>query len=155
MYGADMLWTDTRYPETDYNALPLCYYAGSTTTDDGLGFVNSRTSWAADAVSVSFVCGQRIQSHQHKDQNSFVIYKGSGTDGWLAMDTNMCSESNGLTQEGNVHNTLLVNGEDQRFADYKSQPVKHESRRIQPRRATPPTRTGPIRAAIAPAANPI
>jgi hypothetical protein len=126
MYEADMLWTDTHYPESDYTALPLCYLGGSTTSDAGLGFVNSRSSWAADAVSVSFVCGDRVQSHQHKDQNSFVIYDGQGLDGWLAIDANFCSESNGLTQDGPVHNILLVNGEDQRFADYNGKPVKHE-----------------------------
>ena len=38
----------------------------------------------------------------------------------------MCSESNGLTQEGVVHNILLVNNQDQRFADYNGAPVKHE-----------------------------
>ncbi len=126
MYGADMLWTDTRYPEADYTTLPLCYYAGSTVNDNGLGFVASRSSWAPDATAVTFVCGDRVQSHQHKDQNSFVIYKGEGTDGWLAIDANMCSESNGLTQDGPVHNILLVNNQDQRFADYKGAPVKHE-----------------------------
>ncbi len=126
MYGVDMLWTDTRYPEADFNTLPLCYYAGSTASDDGLGFVNSRSSWAPDATSVTFVCGDRVQSHQHKDQNSYVIYRGDGTEGWLAIDANFCSESNGLTQEGSVHNILLVNGQDQRFADFRGAPVKHE-----------------------------
>lgn len=126
MYEADFLWTDVNYPETDYTTLPLAFYAGSTTTDAGLGFVNSRSSWAPDAVSVTFVCGDRVQSHQHKDQNSFVIYKGEGLDGWLAIDSNFCSESNGLTQDGPTHNILLVNGEDQRFDDYNRQPVKHE-----------------------------
>jgi len=126
MYEADLLWTDVNYPETDFNTLPLSYFGGSPTSDAGLGFVNSRSSWADDAVSVTFVCGDRVQSHQHKDQNSFQIYKGSGTDGWLAIDANFCSESNGLSQEGAIHNIILVNGEDQRFDDYARKPVKHE-----------------------------
>lgn len=126
MFEPDLLWTDVNYPETDYGTLPLAYFAGSPTSDSGLGFVNSRSSWAADAVSVSFVCGDCIQSHQHKDQNSFVIYKGTGTDGWLAIDTNFCSESNGLTRDGFAHNILIVNNEDQRFANFNLKPVKHE-----------------------------
>lgn len=126
MYPADFLWTNVNYPESDYTALPLSYYAGSTTSDAGLGWVNSRSSWAADAVSVSFVCSDRVTNHQHKDQNSFVIYKGTGTDGWLAIDANFCSESNGLTKDGAVHNTVLVDGADQRYADFNRKPVKHE-----------------------------
>ncbi len=126
MFPTDFLWTDTRYPELDYTTLPLSYYAGSATNDAGLGFVNSRSSWAADAVSVSFVSADRVQNHQHKDQNSFVIYKGQQLEGWLAIDANFCSESNGLTKEGVIHNTILVNGEDQRYADFNRKPVKHE-----------------------------
>jgi hypothetical protein len=126
MYEADLLWTDVRYPESDYNALPLAFYAGSTTSDAGLGFVNSRSSWAEDAVSVSFVSADRVQSHQHKDQNSFVIYKGQGLEGWLAIDANFCPESNGLNQSGSIHNIILVNGEDQRYDDFNRKPVKHE-----------------------------
>jgi parallel beta-helix repeat protein len=126
MFPADLLWTDVNFPETDYTTLPLAFFGGSPTSDQGLGFVNSRSSWAADAVSVTFVCADRVQNHQHKDQNSFVIYQGSGLEGWLAIDANFCSESNGLSKSGAVHNILLVNGEDQRFADYSRQPVKHE-----------------------------
>jgi hypothetical protein len=100
--------------------------AGAATSDAGLGWVNSRSSWADDAVSVSFICADRVQTHQHKDQNSFVIYKGSGLEGWLAIDANFCSGSNGLTKGGNVHNILLVNGEDQRYGDFNRKPVKHE-----------------------------
>jgi hypothetical protein len=126
MFPTDFLWTDVSYPETDYTTLPLAYLAGSTTSDQGLGWVNSRSSWADDAVSVTFVCADRVQNHQHKDQNSFVIYKGSDTDGWLAIDANFCAESNGLTKNGTVHNVILVNGQDQRFADFTRKPVKHE-----------------------------
>ena len=126
MFPEDFLYTDVRYPEADYHQLPLAYLAGSTTSDAGLGWVNSRSSWADDAVSVSFICADRVQNHQHKDQNSFVIYKGSGLDGWLAIDANFCSGSNGLTKGGNVHNIILVNGEDQRYDDFNRKPVKHE-----------------------------
>jgi hypothetical protein len=126
MFPEDFLWTDVNYPEADFNQLPLAYLAGSTTSDAGLGWVNSRSSWADDAVSVSFISADRVQNHQHKDQNSFVIYKGTSLEGWLAIDANFCSGSNGLTKGGNVHNILLVNGEDQRYDDFNRRPVKHE-----------------------------
>ncbi len=126
LFGPDFLWTDVNYPQSDYTTLPLAYNASSVTNDNGLGFVNSRSSWAADAVSVSFVSSDCVQSHQHKDVNSFLIYKGTSLDGWLAIDSNFCSESNGLNQHGAIHNVLLINNEHQRFADTTRKPVKHE-----------------------------
>ena len=120
MYASDFLWTNLAQPERDFKELPTSYFA------EGLGWLNSRSSWADDAVCVTFICADRVQAHQHKDQNSFTIYKGNSLEGWLAIDANFCPESNGLSKGGSAHNTILVNGEDQRYGDGTGEAIKHE-----------------------------
>ena len=120
MYGVDFLWTNLAQPERDFKELPTSYFA------DGLGWLSSRSSWADDAVCVTFISADRVQNHQHKDQNSFTIFKGDGLEGWLAIDANFCSESNGLTKGGQVHNIIMVNGQDQRYGDGTGEAIKHE-----------------------------
>lgn len=119
-YGPNFIWTDLTLPERNYAELPTHYFS------PGTGWMNSRTGWDDAATSVSFICTDREMDHQHKDQNSFVIYKGSDLEGWLAIDANFCSESNGLTQAGAVHNTILVNREDQRFAEDIGEVLRNE-----------------------------
>lgn len=72
---------------------------------------HSRSDWTADATAVSFFSakGPQITSHQHRDQNSFVIWHK----GWQAADLNSWSNS-GLADDTAIHNTLLVNGNGQR-----------------------------------------
>ena len=72
---------------------------------------HSRSDWTADATAVSFFSakGPQITSHQHRDQNSFVVWHK----GWQAADLNSWSGS-GLADDTAVHNTLLVNGQGQR-----------------------------------------
>jgi len=120
MYPPDLAWSNMNYPERDFRELETAYFA------EGLGWMNSRSSWNPDAVSVSYICSDRVQNHQHKDQSSFVIYKGEGIDGWQAIDANQCEESNGVYKNGYLHNTLLVNGEDQRYGDGTGTVLKHE-----------------------------
>ncbi|TFZ02517.1 hypothetical protein EZ313_14750 [Ramlibacter henchirensis] len=72
---------------------------------------HSRSDWTADATAVSFfsASGPQIASHQHRDQNSFVVWHK----GWQAADLNSWSGS-GLADDTAVHNTLLLNGQGQR-----------------------------------------
>ncbi|KQT13847.1 hypothetical protein ASG30_18215 [Ramlibacter sp. Leaf400] len=72
---------------------------------------HSRSDWTANATAVSFFSakGPQITSHQHRDQNSFVVWHK----GWQAADLNNWSGS-GLADDTAIHNTLLVNGEGQR-----------------------------------------
>jgi hypothetical protein len=72
---------------------------------------HSRSDWSADATAVSFfsASGPQITSHQHRDQNSFVVWHK----GWQAADLNSWSGS-GLADETAIHNTLLLNGAGQR-----------------------------------------
>ncbi len=72
---------------------------------------HSRSDWSADATAVSFfsASGPQITSHQHRDQNSFVVWHK----GWQAADLNSWSGS-GLADDTAIHNTLLLNGRGQR-----------------------------------------
>ena len=99
-----------------FTELPLGYLA------EGCDFVTSRTSWsAADAVSASFVSADHVQSHQHYDQNSFVIYK----DGWQAPDASTYSHT-GIVQSTDTHNTILVDGRGQRYGADTGNITKYE-----------------------------
>ena len=90
-------------PSRDFRELPLGYRA------EGLDFVNSRSSWNDDAVSVSFISTDWIESHQHKDQNSFVIYR----DDWQAVDAATYSHT-GIIQETHTQNSFLIDDYGQR-----------------------------------------
>lgn len=72
---------------------------------------HSRSDWSADATAVSFfsASGPQITSHQHRDQNSFVVWHK----GWQAADLNSWSGS-GAADDTAIHNTLLLNGKGQR-----------------------------------------
>lgn len=106
MYPWDFLLYRPNLPQRDFRELPLNYYA------EGLGWINSRSGWTDDAVSVSFVSADMVQSHQHQDQNSFVIYKN----GWQAIDANTYSRS-GIVADSYAHNTFLIDSRDQRYGD--------------------------------------
>jgi hypothetical protein len=102
-------------PGRNFSELPLGYLA------KGLDFVNSRSSWSSDAVSASFISADRIESHQHYDQNSFVIYKN----GWQAPDAVTYSHT-GIIQGTDTHNTILVDGWGQRFGEGTGNIIKYE-----------------------------
>ena len=125
MFPTDFLHTNLNLPERDWYGQPLAYCTG--TGGGGLGWMNSRSSWDSDAVSVTFISADRVQNHQHKDQNSFVIFKGNDIPGWQAIDANFCVGSNGLLKNGYLHNTLLVNGEDQRYGDGTGDILRYEN----------------------------
>ena len=84
---------------------------GIPTTSASTEWFHSRSDWSADATAVSFfsASGPQITSHQHRDQNSFLIWHK----GWQAADLNSWGSS-GLADETSVHNTLLLNNKGQR-----------------------------------------
>jgi hypothetical protein len=103
-------------------ALPLNYLA------EAAGWAHTRSDWSNDAVSVVMVSTDRIETHQHRDQNAFVIYRGgntSGKNGWLMTDSNPFSGENpdGTTS----HNTLLVNDVHQRYGMGTGRIIKYDA----------------------------
>lgn len=102
-YG--VLFRDPDIPERDWRQdLPTQYYA------EGGGWMNSRSGWGANDVSVSFVCTDRIQGHQAQDQGAFLIFKN----GMQATHGNLHS-SYGTYQMADAFNTLLINGTGQAY----------------------------------------
>jgi parallel beta-helix repeat protein len=102
-YG--VLLRDPSIPERDWRQeLPNSYHA------KGGGWVNSRSGWGVNDVSVSFVCTNRIQQHQAQDQASFHIQKN----GMQATNGNLHS-SWGIYQMADAFNTLLIDGNGQAY----------------------------------------
>jgi hypothetical protein len=90
--------------------------------------MNSRTGWSDDEISVSFTCTERVQGHQHSDQNHFVIYMGGAAnpwDGWMLTDVQPYSST--LPRSAHYHNTIVVNNTSQRFGDGTGDLVKFEA----------------------------
>lgn len=109
MIPVDFFHYRPELPERDFSELSSRYFA------EGIGWVNSRSSWANDAVSVTFTCTDRFTGHQHSDQNSFVIYKGGSSNavnGWLMTDTQPYSST--LPRSSWYHNTYVINNTSQR-----------------------------------------
>jgi parallel beta-helix repeat protein len=95
-----VLFRDPDIPERDWrNELPLHYFA------EGGGWMNSRSGWGEDDVSVSFVCTNRIQGHQSQDQAAFLIFKND----FQATHGNLFSNY-GIYPLANAFNTLLIDG---------------------------------------------
>ncbi|MFN0185333.1 MAG: hypothetical protein ACKVQR_16090 [Aquabacterium sp.] len=67
----------------------------------GVGHLMTRSSWDRSATYAHFICGPYTESHAHRDQGSFLLFKGT----WLAADGNLYSRS-GLEQ-GEEHHNLV------------------------------------------------
>lgn len=67
----------------------------------GTGQFSVRSGWTPDAGYANFVCGPYTESHAHRDQGSFVLFKGT----WLAFDSNIDGLS-GLEQAEDMHNLV-------------------------------------------------
>jgi hypothetical protein len=67
----------------------------------GTGQFSVRSAWTPDAGYANFICGPYTESHAHRDQGSFVLYKGT----WLAYDSNIDGLS-GLEQAEAMHNLV-------------------------------------------------
>jgi hypothetical protein len=109
----DILMYDPSRPERDFSELPLSYFA------EGGDWMNSRSGWDADAVSVSFVCTNRIQQHQAQDQNAFLIYCGN-----LQATSGNLHSNWGIYQRANAFNTILINGEGQAYGGNQDTPTE-------------------------------
>jgi len=91
-------------PSRNTTELPKVYWA------EGLDWVTSRSGWNSNDVCVSFISADKILGHQHRDQNSVVIFK----EGWQAVDASTYSAS-GIIQSTDTHNTIIVDGWGQRY----------------------------------------
>lgn len=95
MYYVDFLYEQPGLKRRPLTDLATTYWA------PGTGQLMMRSSWEPSATYANFICGPYTESHAHRDQGSFVIYKG----GWLALDANMFSHS-GIEQDGELHNLV-------------------------------------------------
>src|SRR6185369_17788334 len=65
----------------------------------GLGIASSRSGWDKDAVQLIFQAGITTESHQDRNQGTFLIYRN----GWLAGCAKLGTRS-GIAQEVDLHN---------------------------------------------------
>jgi len=94
-----LLWHDSSVPAIDLSAIDTTEYF------DGVGWISMRSSWGSNAIFAMFYSGNFYFGHQHKDQNSFMIFKNAP----LAID-------NGVYNVGTpnykwatrFHNTIVV-----------------------------------------------
>ena len=92
---SDFLYGDPDVPARPLAALPTAYHGAGT------GQVMLRSDWTPSASFANVICGPYTESHAHRDQGSFVLYR----DGWLAQDENIASRS-GLERAEMFHNLL-------------------------------------------------
>ena len=124
MVAFDFLLYHPEYPERNHKLfLPTNYLAEAS------GWVHSRSDWSPTATSVVMVSTDRIEGHQHRDQNAFVIYKGSdptaGYYGWLM--TEGTPYSNNVADDTWEHNTIVVNDTEQRFGNGTGKILKYDA----------------------------
>lgn len=95
MYVNDFLYDTTDIPAEPLAALGTAYWAS------GSGQFSMRGAWTRDAVYSNLICGPYSESHAHRDQGSFTLYRGA----WLAQDANIDSRS-GIVQDEAFHNLV-------------------------------------------------
>ncbi len=95
MFFADFLYEQPDLPARPLAELSTAYWASGT------GQLMMRSSWEPSATFANFICGPYTESHAHRDQGSFVLFKG----GWLATDANVYSRS-GIEQDEELHNLV-------------------------------------------------
>lgn len=97
-----MYYADYLYDTSDIEKRPL-EELGTSYWGSGTGQFMVRTSWAKDAAYANFICGPYTENHAHRDQGSFVLYKGK----WLAFDANLVTKS-GIAQGEANHNLVRI-----------------------------------------------
>jgi hypothetical protein len=102
MANGFMAYSDFLYDPSDISPVPLAALA-TTYWGAGTGQLAMRSSWARDAAYANFICGPYTESHAHRDQGSFTLFKGN----WLAYDANVESAS-GIEQAEELHNLVRV-----------------------------------------------
>lgn len=95
MFVTDFLYERSRPRPRALSELATVYWG------PGTGQLMMRSAWEPSATYANFICGPYTESHAHRDQGSFVIYKGT----WLALDANMLSHS-GIEQDEALHNLV-------------------------------------------------
>lgn len=95
-------WVDYLYDQSDIAAQPLSRLA-TARWSSGSGQFTTRSSWAQDATFANFICGPYTESHAHRDQGSFVLFKGN----WLAYDEIIATHS-GISQGEALHNLVRI-----------------------------------------------
>ena len=96
------IWVDYLYDIADVVAQPLSRLPAAR-WGSGTGQFSVRSAWAADAAYANLICGPYTESHAHRDQGSFVFFKGN----WLAFDENIKSHS-GIFQDETSHNLVRI-----------------------------------------------
>jgi hypothetical protein len=97
-----MYYSDFLYENPNLVATPLADLA-TTYWGSGTGQLPMRAAWNTSAAYANFICGPYTESHAHRDQGSFVLYKGA----WLAYDANIDTHS-GIEQDESMHNLVRV-----------------------------------------------
>ncbi len=100
-YGFEF-WVDFLYDQGNLTAQPLSRLA-TARWSSGTGQFSMRSSWNTDATYANLICGPYTESHAHRDQGSFVFFKGN----WLALDENIYSHSGIAADEVN-HNLVRI-----------------------------------------------
>lgn len=124
MIAFDFLLYHPEYPERNHKlSLPTNYYA------EGAGWVHSRSDWSNTATSVVMVSTDRIEGHQHRDQNAFVIYKGTepslGYQGWVMTEGTPFSDN--VADDTWEHNTIIVGDTEQRWGNGTGKILKFDA----------------------------
>ncbi|MBM4465902.1 MAG: hypothetical protein FJ014_10175 [Chloroflexi bacterium] len=99
----DFLWDNPALPASAVSDQPLAHL------EEGTGLAFMRSDWSETAAWLSFQAGDHFSAHQHRDQNSFTIYR----QGRLAIDSGAydywCSEHMLNYQHQSIaHNTIAV-----------------------------------------------
>ncbi len=97
-----MAYSDFLYENPGLVARPLADLA-TTYWGSGTGQLSMRAAWDPSSAYANFICGPYTESHAHRDQGSFVLFKGT----WLAYDANMDSHS-GIEQDESMHNLVRI-----------------------------------------------
>ena len=96
-YVVDFMYAPPRLPDASLTELSSAYWG------PGTGQLMTRSDWGTGAGFVNFICGPYTESHAHRDQGSFVFFRGD----WLAWDSNIRS-GNGLAQAEEKHNLVRL-----------------------------------------------
>jgi len=97
MLVADYLYNPPVMTDQPLEQLATTYWGSGT------GQLLMRSSWTTNATFANLICGPYSESHAHRDQGSFVLYKGV----WLAYDANIASHS-GIEQNEEMHNLIRI-----------------------------------------------
>ncbi len=93
----DFLDDMTEIPAVPLAALDTAYRSA------GAGQVYVRSDWTKSAAWLNLTAGPYTESHAHRDQGSFLLFKNR----WMAIDPNFFSHS-GIRQEEELHNLVRI-----------------------------------------------